>query len=82
METTRQLFNAVVNEINTDFNKLKNANKILARFYNQPFDNYKYTNGYISTIRCRRGKCIEQQFKCCFGVFVIKNEMLINPIAN
>ena len=80
METTRQLFNAVVNEINTDFNKLKYANKILARFYNQP-NNYKYTNGYISTNRSR-GKCIEQQFKCCFGVFVIKNEMLINPIAN
>ena len=78
METTRQLFNAVVNEINSDFKNIENATKILARFYNQP-NNYKYTNGYISSI-WYRGKCIEQQFKCCFGAFLLKNEKLIQKI--
>ena len=44
METTKQLFNSVVNEINSDFNTLKNANKI--------FKHYCSTNKYNVEFKC------------------------------
>ena len=77
METTRQLFNAVVNEINSDFNTLKNANKIFKRWFSwtqeqvpgyNDFFQVKYKPNSKIQRYCSTAK-YNGEFKCVFGWF-------------
>jgi len=74
METFRELFATVVKELNSDFNTLQNANKILTRYYK--YQDPKRKSGNLTYVCCY-GKCIGHQFNCVFGVYEIVNEKLV-----
>ena len=77
METFRELFAKVVKELNSDFNTLQNANKILA-LYNKKYiyPKNQYSVGDFITVSGRVGTRRIGEFTCVFGTYESENHKL------
>jgi hypothetical protein len=82
METTKILFNAVVNEINNGFNNIENATKIFKRQFNWKLNDIPESPHTLHPIKSKYGiKCIFVfnyigGFSCCFGDYTFKTKDL------
>jgi len=82
METTKQLFNAVVNEINNGFNNIENATKIFKRQFNWKLNDIPESPHRLYPIRAKYGINYISvynyigSFSCCFGDYSFKTKDL------
>ena len=80
METFRELFATVLKELNSDFNTLQNANKILALHYKYKYPKSYYYVGDFTSVFGAYAKYIRREFNCVFGTYEIKNDELVKKL--